>query len=465
MKSRTFNIMQYENHPETGEPLLNEETIKKALEHKSLKEWAYICHDGDVYSEKDELDNPNHVQGQTKPRHWHIVIKAGYAIDVTVIAKWFGIAENFVDVPKGAGAFLDCVQYLTHENLKQQGMGKRLYEDERVIANFDFRSRLDKRTENRLKYGVDLDPKDQMRHNVMYGGWTLTQCEESDPLVYMADMDRLKKYRLDYLQKRAPLPLLRLNYYVDGPGGIGKNTASRALAKSLYPDLADCDCYFEVGGDKVSFDGYDGQPVIIWNDRRARGFISTFGREETFDIFDSHPTNSKHSIKYGAVRLVNSVNIVNGVDSYQDFLNGLAGEYKTKDGQEFKSEDRGQSYRRFPIILCLRERDFDVLLNKGVAEGTREYEQYVGYKNLVGSFGEVAKKLEGRARDVVMVQMMEPALEVTEKVKQVETTKISNPEEIPEEFKQYGKPAEARIPEAEELIDDAGFKEWYQKDE
>ena len=61
--------------------------------------------------------------------------------------------------------------------------------------------------------------------------------------------------------------------------------------------------------------------------------------------------------------------------------------------------------------------------------------------------------------------MMEPALEVTEKVKQVETTKISNPDEIPEEFKQYGKPAEVRIPEAEELIDDAGFKEWYQKDE
>ena len=143
----------------------------------------------------------------------------------------------------------------------------------------------------------------------------------------------------------------------------------------------------------------------------------------------------------------------------------MAGEYKTKDGQEFKSEDRGQSYRRFPIILCLREHDFDVLLNKGVAEGTREYEQYVGYKNLVGSFGEVAKKLEGRARDVVMVQMMEPALEVTEKVKQVETTKISNPDEIPEEFKQYGKPAETRIPEAEELIKNAGFKEWYQKDE
>lgn len=433
--------MQYENHPDTGEHLIDEETIKKALNHKSLKEWAYICHDEDVYSQKDEEDDPKHTQDMKKPRHWHIVIKAGYAIDVTVVAKWFGIPENFVDVPKGAGAFLDCVQYLTHEDLKQQGLGKRLYDDSRVNANFDFRMALDKRTSNRLKYGADLDPKEQMRHNVMYGGWTMNQCEKADPLVFMADLDRLKKYRQDYLQNRAPLPQFRINYYIDGPGGIGKNTASRALAKSLYPDLDDGDCYFEVGGEKVSFDGYDGQPVIIWNDRRAAGFISAFGREETFDIFDSHPTHSKHSIKYGAVKLVNAVNIVNGVDSYQDFLNGLAGEYKTRDGQEFKSEDKGQSYRRFPIILCLRENDFDVLLNKGVAEGTREYEQYIGYKNLVGSFGAVAKKLEGKAREVVTVSMMAPALELTEKVKQLETEKISDPDQIPAEFLQYGKPA------------------------
>lgn len=442
MKSRTFNIMQYEYHPETGEPLLSESTILDALSHKSIKEWAYICHDEDVYSERDEADNPAHKQGETKPRHFHIVIKAGYAIDVTVIAKWFGIAENFVDVPKGAGAFLDCVQYLTHEGDRQQGLGKRLYADEHVQSNFDFRAQLDKRTENRLKYGVDLDPKDQMRHNVMYGGWTLKQCEMSDRLVYMADLDRLKKYRLDYLQKRAEMPMLRINYYIDGKGGIGKNTASRALAKSLYPNLEDCDCYFEVGGDKVGFDGYDGQPVIIWNDRRAAGFISSFGREETFDIFDSHPTNSSHNIKYGAVRLVNAVNIVNGVDTYTEFLNGLAGEYTSRDGIIHNSEDKGQAYRRFPIILCLREQDFDVLLNKGVATGTREYDQYVGYKGLIGSFGNVAKKLDGKAREVVTVNMMQPVLEVTDKVKQVEQTKITDPEQIPDEFADYGKQKE-----------------------
>lgn len=437
MKSRTFNIMQYEVHPDTGEPLLNEETIVKALAHKSIKKWAYVCHDEDVYSEKDEEDNPDHKQGDIKPTHWHIVMKAGYAIDVSVIAKWFGIPENFVDVPKGAGAFLDCVQYLTHEDLKQQGMGKRLYADDKVKANFDFRAELDKRTVNRMKYGKDLDPKDQMRHNVLYGGWNLLQCEKSDPLVYMADIDRLKKYRLDYLQNRAEMPLLRTNYYIDGQGGIGKNTASRALARVLFPDY-EGQCFFEVGGDKVSFEGYDGEPVIIWNDRRAAGFVGSFGREETFDIFDSHPTDARHNVKYGSVRLVNAVNIVNGVEPYIDFLNGLAGEYTTRDGQEMKAEDKGQSYRRFPIILCLRETDFDVLLNKGVAEGTREYEQYIGYMNIVGSFGAVAKKLEGRAREKVEFDLLKPVLEFTEKVKQIESTKIEDPDSIPDEFSSYG---------------------------
>ena len=68
-------------------------------------------------------------------------------MEIGVIAKWLGIKDNYVNVAKGAGAFLDCVQYLTHEDDKQQGLGKRLYEDSCVQANFDFREEL---------YGNDL---------------------------------------------------------------------------------------------------------------------------------------------------------------------------------------------------------------------------------------------------------------------------------------------------------------------
>lgn len=447
ISSRIFNIMQYEKHPVSGESLIDEDTIKIALAHKTIKQWAYICHDADVYSDKDKADI-GYKPGGIKPRHWHIVCRCDRYEDVSVIAKWFKIPENFVEVPKGHGAFLDCVQYLTHEDLKQQGMGKRLYADEKVKANFDFRAELDRRAENRLKYGADLNEKEQLRYNVMYGGWSLARCEKEDPLLYMRDVDRLKKLRMDYLQRRAAMPTLRINYYIDGAGGIGKNVASRALAKSLFPDY-EGQCFFEVGGDKVSFEGYDGEPVIIWNDRRAAGFIAAFGREETFDIFDSHPTNARHHVKYDSVRLVNPVNIVNGVEDYQDFLNGLAGEYKTRDGQEMKAEDKGQSYRRFPIILCLRENDFDVLLNKGVANGTREFDQYIGYRNLKGSFARTAQMLEGRAQEVVQMHMLHPAIKATERIKEQEASKIEDLDKVPDEFKQYVKEADADIVDVE----------------
>ena len=51
--------MQYEKHPETGETLLTEEKIKDALSHRTIKRWAYICHDADVYSALDEEQDPN----------------------------------------------------------------------------------------------------------------------------------------------------------------------------------------------------------------------------------------------------------------------------------------------------------------------------------------------------------------------------------------------------------------------
>lgn len=62
------------------------------------------------------------------------------ATELPTIAKWFGISDNFVDMPKGRGAFLDCVQYLTHEQGKQQEQGKTLYEDSKIKANFNFRT-------------------------------------------------------------------------------------------------------------------------------------------------------------------------------------------------------------------------------------------------------------------------------------------------------------------------------------
>ena len=434
-KARIFNIMQYVNHPQSGEPLLSEETIKAALAHKTVTRWAYILHDEDVYSAKDEEDDPTHTQGETKPPHWHIVLEtARNNLDVLMIAKWFRIPENFIDIAKGAGAFLDCCKYLTHEDIKQQMIGKRLYTDDKVKANFPFREELSKRAERQIKYGRDLSEKDALRNDVLYRGVTLLKIVDQYPIAYQNDMKFLQQCRIEYLKRFAPMPKVRINYYLEGPGGIGKNLASRALARALYPDLTDEECYFEIGGNRVSFDGYDGQPVIVWNDQRAQSLLSQWSRGEVFDMFDTYPTTSMHNVKYSAVRLVNEINIVNGVQPYSEFLDGLTGMYK-----DVLAEDPSQSRRRFPIILCLREDDFDVLINSGVAQGTREYDQYFGYKDIQGSFKRIAQRLGGDARQIAERKVLAPVVKANTLVKTQlgDTDKIVDVE-LPEEFADYG---------------------------
>jgi hypothetical protein len=457
MRARVFNLVQYAQHPETGEKLIDEDIIKIALAHKTIKRWAYIAHDKDVYNEKDEIENGKKA-GEIKPLHWHIVCQCENAVEVSVIAKWFGVSENYVDVPKGAGAFLDCVEYLTHERVEQEMMGKVRYDDSRVIANFDFRLELDNRAEKKAKYGKDLSEKDEIRYKVLYEGMTLRQLCYENPLAYQNDYSTLDKFRYKYITDRAPMPETRINYYVSGKGGIGKGLICKAIARSLYPNLKyDDDIFFEVGAKGVPFEGYDGQPVIIWNDRRAIDLLQELnGRGNVFNVFDTHPSRIKQNVKYSSVCLCNEINIVNSVQSYEDFLDGLAGEYKDKSGNLQAVEDKGQSYRRFPFIIPLHEKDFDLLMNKGFYEGTREYEQYIKYKNIRGNMQQIAekcgnneelrKRIEGKTVKIVV----DKHNEVIEKIKCEE----SDEEAIMQEFEDYGE----QIAENKKDIDDEFMK-------
>ena len=405
IKSRIFNVMQYERHPETGEVLLLEDKIKDCVAHRTIKRWAYIRHDEDVYSALDEEHNPNHRKGELKPPHWHVVIEMGTnQVEIGVIARWLGIKDNYVQVAKGAGAVLDCAQYLTHEDDKQQGLGKRLYDDSRVKANFEFRKALDERQAKKAKYGRDLSDRDKMRYDVLYEGKTLRQCMAEDRLGYMDDMEKLKKLRMEYIGGQRP-PATRINYYVTGRGGIGKGLICRALARSLFPQYTDDeDVFFEVGAKGAAFEGYDGQPVIIWNDRRAVDLLQELnGRGNVFNVFDTHPTKQKQNIKYGSVNLCNLVNIVNSVQTYAEFLDGLAGEYTDREGVLQKVEDKGQSYRRFPFMIVLHEDDFDLMLNRGFLENTNDFQEYIEYKHIRGNMQRIAEacgKNEALAREL-----------------------------------------------------------------
>lgn len=336
---RAFEVMQYERNPKTGEDLhFNEASIELALRHRVIKKWSWVCHDRDC-----------HEDGSPKGKHWHVYVYCDRAQPIATIAKWFGIEPQFVDVKSGHGSFLDCTQYFTHE----KHLEKAQYPDSAVHSNLPWRQLLNEREAEIERYGTDgLNFRDKQRVDVLKYGKTLKQCKEDDPLLFVKEMSTLQKCRAEYLYTQ-PAPKSRVNFYVCGGGGIGKGQNSRALARALFPELkSDEEIFFEIGGDGVSFEGYDGQPCIIWNDFRSSELLWTLGsRSAVFNVFDTIPTNLRQNVKYSSVKLLNCVNIVNSVEPYSSFCDGLAGEYKGKDGIQYKAEtdQKQQAYRRFPF--------------------------------------------------------------------------------------------------------------------
>lgn len=442
-KARIFFIMQYLKHPKTGEVLLTEEKIQEALDHRTIKDWAYVLHDKDYWNDEDELDDPNHPSGEPKPPHWHIAINMPKnATEIDVIAKWFDIPSNFVEMKRGRGAFLDCVEYLTHESMKQQELGKYRYDDNEIKTNFDFRAAINERNISRSRYGTELTKKEQLRMQILNGEMTLNQVKKEYSLNYIQDMDMLKKLRMEYISDCTP-PLVRHNFYVCGGGGVGKGIASICLAHALYPNIEDEEeLFFRIGAQETSFMGYDGQPVIIWDDFRSFDLIRVLGtRGNVFNVFDTTPKKQRQNIKYGSINLINAVNIVNSVQDWEEFLCGLVGEYTDKNGNFYQAEDdeKSQSYRRFPFIMPLRADDFDILINKGYMDDTNAFDEYMKYANIVGNFGTLAKALgNSPTTHKISERMVHPLVESVHKVEEKRKKNIENNDIDLSQFDDFG---------------------------
>lgn len=106
-------------------------------------------------------------------------------------------------------------------------------------------------------------------------------------MLYIRNYPVLNRCRNTYL-KNLPAPSTRINWLITGNAGYGKSLASRAVARQLYtqvPPLPDHEIFFEIGDGKVSFEGYEGQPVIIWNDARPKTLLDMLGSRDNLLMF------------------------------------------------------------------------------------------------------------------------------------------------------------------------------------
>lgn len=398
VSSRTFEITQYETDPKTGKPLLAEKNISFALQFRTIGRWAYILHDKDVYSEEDEAEwnkqlaeageSPNSwahpvKAGHPKPAHWHIVVYCRKSMEPGKVAEWFSVPEELVKALKGNGAFWSSMEYLTHEHPKDMAQGKHRYPDEEVKSNVDWRGKLDARAKRKKHQNAyEMNAEERLQYDILYNGLTLAEAMQKDPEAYMKCSKKIRNLRQDYLA-HLPRPKMRMNYYVEGPSGSGKSLLAHALARSFCPNLDDdSKIFFKAGAKGSAFDGYDGQRVIIWEDRRASDFLDEL-HGSVLNVFDTYPTWQSLYTRYGSTVLLNEVNIINGTQPYNEFLDALA-------------EDRSQSYRRFPVIIRLRMEDFDILFNKGFVEDNRDFEDYIEYQHVRMDLQELASFLGRR---------------------------------------------------------------------
>lgn len=404
---RVFMITQNLEHPSTGQTLITTEQVEKAVAKKGVKQYAWILHDKDVYTAAEVAKNPALVQGSPKAPHVHVVIQRSSFSTIAQVARAFGVPPQCVE-RKPPSSFLDLVEYLTHENSKQQAAGKHLYDDSEVHASkgWDWRSDLEEHKEKRLEKGLSMSLKRRKKEaalNITLGKWDLDDVHDNDPELWSMDgvMKHLKALRADWLTRQTP-PGQVLNIYISGEGGSGKDVMATVLARCFNPGAKRP--YFGLGGANVSFEHYDGEEVIIWEDFRAYQMLEVCRKDRglLFRILGPYRDVYKKlivNVKGSDTQLLNRVNIITGPEPYDVFLDGLAGEYmaysrETGETYQRKSENKAQSYRRFPLIIPMSEGEFSIYLNKGFLEGTREYFEYEKYEHFRQDLGLLKRRCE-----------------------------------------------------------------------
>lgn len=409
---RVFFVTQNERYGDRV--LLSAEAIDKALSRKGFAtgRWAWIKHDKDTYTADEAERLPGAVEGTKKADHFHIAIQRKSFSTLGQVARAFGVPPQQVEA-KPQGAFLDLVEYLTHENPGQQKKGKFLYADDEVFANFDWRPVLDDHKLARsAKAGQRASAKklDELMLKVMQEGMTLKEVRTSEPVIYGRNLAKFKQWRSEYLVAQPP-PRVRQNHYIGGArhaeqlGRTGKSVLARLLAVALYPDLDPDECYFEATDKRAPLQHYAGQPVIIWDDFLPVELLEALGgRGGVLKAFDVHPGRLDANIKNSVAALRHEVNILTRAMHYEPYIDALAGEYKGRDGQQHKAEAPEQFWGRITFAHEVTPDQVMVYVSESAVEDTQEYRDFrkimalrVGMRGLVRTLDQIADPAEKEA--------------------------------------------------------------------
>jgi adenylate kinase family enzyme len=262
-----------------NETLVDMDKVKLVLAgRKCIKEYCYIIHDKDTYSQIDEERNPEHKEGTLKPAHIHLLLRFmdNQPQNTKFIAKWFGLTENFVQKIKGK--WEDALLYQTHRNAPD----KYQYSSDEVHCNFDYESVIadyGNKSELQLKEIIERILNGEIKE------YNKTLEIDNYILVrYARQINEAFKVRAEHLQatiKERDMECI----FITGPSGCGKTTLAKKIAKEK--GLA----YFISSSSNDIMDSYNQQEVILLDDMRP----SVLGLSDLLKLLDNYNTSSVKS--------------------------------------------------------------------------------------------------------------------------------------------------------------------------
>ena len=351
MKLKLWEVM-------TNAEYLKIDEVQKILDDKkAIKDYAYILHNKDVYTDKDEAKNAEHKAGTHKADHYHIALRLDNAYSAKCVAEWFGLAENFVSKPTGKGneaiKWCGMLKYLTHENAPH----KHQYDESEVISNYAW---ADEKAKITNKSNSDARREEIINDIVSGKIRQYNYFEHITPIEndkYKLSIDNAFKYRLDKIKGgNRDMEVI----YISGESQSGKTTYAKMLCEEKGYSF-----YVSSQG-KNMFDDYAGHDVIILDDLRAED-LNVSGILKILDNNTSSQVGARFYNKVLECKLI----IITSTLSIDDFFKAL---------QQSTKEDDVQFKRRCKVNFHMTK---DKMYTRGWLEKSKKYSNWYEYPNPV----------------------------------------------------------------------------------